>query len=191
MPLHERMRLERLQQVVRRGRRVAVLEVDDEPDRDEVLARLLVLHRVQPGAAELSVLGRDLQRPGLHERVDHAVQRLRYLPDLLDAELPHLRLAALGKVELFDRGAGEVAPAALREHGRLGLDVGAGLEVAERLTVLAAALVAGAHANDLAVLDDQLGRRGLGEDVGPSLLGLALLEAGERGDGDRPRCRGS
>ncbi len=116
--------------------------------------------------------------------MDHAVERLRHLPDLLDAELPDLRLASLAEVELPDRGAGEVPPAALGEHGGLGLDVGAGLEVAERLAVLAAALVAGAHADDAAVLHDQLRRGGLGEDVGAGLLGLALLEARERRDRD-------
>ncbi len=116
--------------------------------------------------------------------MDQAVERLGDLPDLLDAELPHLRLAALGEVELADRGAGQVTPATLGEHGRVRLDVGAGLEVAERLAVLAAALVAGAHADDLAVLDDQLGGGGLGEDVGAGLLGLLLLVAGERRDGD-------
>ena len=147
MLLDERVRLELLQQVVGRGRRVGVLEVDDEADRDEVLAGLLVLHRVDPGAADLPVLGGELQRPRA-DRVDHAVQRLGDLPDLLDPELPDLRLAALGEVELADRGAGEVAPAALGEHGRLRLDVGARLEVAQRLAVLAAALVARAHADD-------------------------------------------
>ena len=175
----ERVQLERLQQIVGRGRGVAVVEVDDEPDRDEVLA-LGVLHRVHPGAAELPVLGGDLQRPRLHERVDHAVERLGDLPDLLDAELPDLRLAALGEVELADRGAGEMAPAALGEDGGLGLDVGAGLEVAERLAVLAAALVAGAHADDATVLDDELRGGGLGEDVGAGLFGLLLLVARQR-----------
>ena len=167
-----------------RGRRVPVVEVDDESDRDQVIAGLLVLHRVEPGAAQLPVLGRDLERPRLHERVDHAVERLGDLPDLLDPELPHLRLAAVGELELLDRGAGQVAPAALGEHGGACLDVGPGLEVPQRLAVLAPALVAGAHADHLAVLDDQLGRRGLGEDVGAALLGLALLEAGQRRDGD-------
>ena len=60
----------------------------------------------------------------------------------------------------------------------LGLDVGAGLEVAQRLAVLAAALVARAHADDRAVLDDQLRRRGLGEDVGAGLLGLRAAGSG-------------
>lgn len=90
------MGLEGLQQVMRGGRRVAVVEVDDEPDRYEIVARLLVLHRVDPGAAELPVLGCDLQRPRLHESMNHAIERLLDLPHLLDTELPDLRLAVLG-----------------------------------------------------------------------------------------------
>ncbi len=182
MLLDERVHLERLQQVVSGGRRVLVVEIDDEPDRDQVVAGLLVLHRVDPGAAELAVLRRDLQRPRLHERVDHAVERLGDLPHLLHAELPDLGLAALGQVELLDRGAGQMAPAALGQHRGLRLDVGPGLEVAERLAVLAPALVAGAHAHHAAVLDDELGRGGLGEDVGAGVFGLFLLVAGHRGD---------
>ena len=85
----ERVQLELLEQVVRGGGRVGVLEVDDETDADEILARLLVLHRVQPRAADLPILGRDLQRPR-PDRVNQAVERLGDLPDLLDAELPRL-----------------------------------------------------------------------------------------------------
>ena len=59
-----------------------------------------------------------------------------------------------------------------------------GSKFAERLAVLAAALVARAHAHHASVLDDQLGRRGLGENVGPAVFGLALLKASERGDRD-------
>ena len=81
-------------------------------------------------------------------------------------------------------GARQVAPAALGQHGGLRRDVRARLEVAERLAVLAPALVARADAEHLAVLDDQLRGRGLGEDVGAAVLGLALLVAGQRGDRD-------
>ena len=106
------------------------------------------------------------------------------LPDLFDAELPDLRLAPLVELELAHGGVGEVAPAALGQHGRLGGDVGAGLEVAELLALFAAPLVAGAHADDGTVLDDQLRRRGLGQQVGARLLGLGLHVAAERGDRD-------
>src|SRR5207302_10001751 len=58
--------------------------------------------------------------------------------------------------------------------------VGAGLEVRQRLAVLAAALVARAHSDHATVFDDQLRRRGLREGVRAGLLGLALLVARER-----------
>src|SRR4029077_10303851 len=86
--------------------------------------------------------------------------------------------------ELADRRAREVPPAALREDRRAGLDVGARLEVRQRLAVLAAPPVARASADDTAVFDDQLRRRGLGEDVRAALFCLALLVARERGHRD-------
>ena len=46
----------------------------------------------------------------------------------------------------------------------LAVDVDAGLEVAERLALLAAPLVTGAHADDATVVDEELRRRGLGQD---------------------------
>ena len=76
------------------------------------------------------------------------------------------------------------------EHGRLRHQVGAGLEVAELLALAVAALVAGADALDDPVLDQQLVGRGLGEDVGAGLLGLARPGSGRAW---RPRscsCRG-
>ena len=72
---HHRVGLELLQEVVGRAGRVGVVEVEHEADRDQVLAGLLVDHRVDPGAADLVVLGGDLQRPA-GDRVDHPVERL-------------------------------------------------------------------------------------------------------------------
>ena len=109
---------------------------------------------------------------------------MRDLPDLLDPERPHLRLAAGGEIELADRGAGQMAPGALGQHGGLGGDVGARLEVAQRVAVLAAALVARADAAHGPVLDQQLRGRRLGEDVGAGLLGLLGQPARELGDRD-------
>ena len=160
-----------------REARVAVVEADDQAHRDLVLA-----HRVDERAAELAVLGREPQRPA--HRVDHAVERLLDLPDLLDAELPLLRVLG-AEVEVADRRAGQVALGALAEHGGLGDQVRAGLEVRQLLAVAAAALVARADADHAPVLDEQLGRRGLAEDVHARLLGLLgepAAELRDRGD---------
>ena len=153
---------------------VGVVEADDEADADLVLA-----HRVDEAAAELVVAGGFAQRPA--HRVDHPVERLLHLPDLFHPELPAHRVGAV-KVEVVVGGVAEVADGALGEHGRLGDDVGAGLEVAELFAVLAAAAVAGAHALDDAVLDQQLGRGGLGEDVDAGFLGFLGEEAAQFGD---------
>ena len=171
------MRLQLLEQVVDRERRIAVVEPDDEADRDHVLAQ-----RVDERAAELAEPLARAQRPA--HRVDHAVERLRDLPDLLHRELPHLRLLA-AEGEPVESDAGEVALRPLGEHRDLGDEVGAGLEVAELAALAAAALVAGAHAHDAAVRDEELLRRGLGEDHRAALfraLGEEAAELGERED---------
>ena len=87
---------------------------------------------------------------------------------------------------MVERGAGQVAGRALGEDGHLGDDVGAGLEVAELLALLAAALVAGADADDAAVLDEQLVGRGLGQDERAALLGLLGEVAAQLRDRDDP-----
>ena len=168
------MRLELLQGVVAGEGGVGGVEPDDQAERDLVLA-----HRVDEAAAELVPLGALAQRPA--HRVDDPVQRLLDLPDLLDADLPALRVRA-AQVEVVERGAGQMAERALGEHGGLGDHVGPGLEVGELLAVLAAALVAGADAADDAVLDQQLVRGGLAEDVDAGLLGLLGEEAAELRD---------
>ena len=178
---HERVELELLQHVVDREARVGVVEPGHEADRDAGRVALAV-HRVDPRAAELLVLRLRPQRPA--ERVDHAVERLVDLPDLLDAERPDLRVGA-GEAERLDRGAGQVAPAALGQHGRLRDDVRAGLEVRLLAALLVAALVAGAHADHRVALDEQLRADGLGEHVGARLLrpvGEPAVELRDRDD---------
>src|SRR4029079_18800568 len=67
----------------------------------------------------------------------------------------------------------------------LGEEAGAGLEVAELAALAVAALVAGAHAHHAAVRDEELLRRGLGEDHRSALfraLGEEAAELGERED---------
>ena len=96
----------------------------------------------------------------------------------------HRCSSSAAEVEVVHRGEGQVAERALGEHRRLRDHVGAGLEVRERLAVPAAALVAGAHAAHDPVLDQQLGRGGLGQDVDARLLGLLGEEAAELRDRD-------
>ena len=156
-----------------REARVAVVESHHEPHRDLVLA-----HRVDERAAELAVLRGELQRPA--HRVDHAVERLLDLPDLLHPELPLLRVLG-ADFEVADRRAREVAGGALGQHGGLRDQVRAGLEVRELLAVAAAALVPRAHAHHAAVLDQQVVARGLAEDVHARLLGLLGEPAAQLG----------
>src|SRR5579871_3711452 len=157
------MRLELLEQVVRRQRDVAVVQAHDHADGDQVRA-----HRVDERPAELAVAGGGAQRPA--HRVDDPVGRLRYPPHLLDAELPHLgRVPAEG--ELLQCHPAQVPLGAFGEHGDLGQDLGPRFEVAERLAARAAPLVAGADADDAAVAHEQLLGRGLREDHGAALLG--------------------
>ncbi len=124
-------------------------------------------------------LGLKSQGPG--HRVDHAVERPLDLPDLLHAQLPLLRILG-AEVEVTNRRAGEVTLGALGQHGCLGDQVGAGLEVRELLVLLAAALVARAHADHAAILDQQLGGGSLAEDVDAGLFGLVGQPASELGD---------
>jgi hypothetical protein len=77
-----------------------------------------------------------------------------------------------------------MAQRAFGDDRRLRHDVGTRLEVGERLAVAVAALVARAHTDDDAVLDEQLLRRGLGQDVDAGLLGLVGEEAPQLRDGD-------
>ncbi len=156
---------------------VAVVEPDDHPQRDHVVA-----HRVDERAAELAVLASTAERPA--HRVDHPVERLRDLPHLLDPERPDLRVLA-GKAEPVHRDTGQVSLRPLGEDRDLGGHVGARLEVRQRLAVAPSSLVAGAHADRPGALHEQLLRGGLREDVGAA--GLRLLahpprELGQRRD---------
>src|SRR5205807_10198770 len=99
------MRLELLDDVVDRESGVAVVQAGDESERNPVLA-----HRVDEAAAELAVLRAEAKRPA--HGVDHPVERLGDLPDLLHAELPLRRIFAR-QAEVADRRAGQMATGAL------------------------------------------------------------------------------
>ena len=150
---------------------VAVVEADDHPERDH-----LVAERIDEGAAELAVARLVPKRPA--HRVDHPVERPRHLPDLLDPERPDLRVLA-DEPEALDRRTGEMALRSLAEHGDPRDDVRARLEVGELLARAAAAAVSGAHAAYTAVLDEQPHRGRLGQDRGAARLRLLAQPAPE------------
>jgi hypothetical protein len=168
---HERMRLELLEHVVHRELDVAVVEPDDHPEGDHVLA-----HGVDEGAAELAVLRPGPQRPA--HRVDHAVEGLGDLPDLLHAERPHLRVVALER-EPVERDPRQVTLGPLGQHGHLRLHLVAGHEVRELLPVAPAPLVAGLDAAHSAVADEQLVPGRLRQDHRAGFLRLAGEPAAE------------
>ena len=88
-------------------------------------------------------------------------------------------------VEVVIGGVGEVADRTLGEDGRLSDDVRAGLEVAQLFALLPATAIAGTDPLDYAILDQQLGCGGLGEDVDAGFLGFVGEEATQlrdRGD---------
>ena len=99
-----------------------------------------VAHRVDEGAAELAVLGALAQRPA--HRVDDVLERLRHLPDLLDAERPDLRLRALEPEARRSRRRSGVPACPPPGRSTFATMSEPGSKVAERLALPAAALVA-------------------------------------------------
>jgi hypothetical protein len=149
---------------VHREAGVAIVEPGNQPERDPVLT-----HRIDERAAELAVLRGEAQRPA--RRVDHAVERLLDLPHLLHAELPLLRV--LGPhVEVADGRPCQVALRSLGQHGRLGDQIRARLEVGQLATVAVAPLVARPDAHHTAVLHEELGGGGLAQHIDAGLLRL-------------------
>ena len=100
------------------------------------------------------------------------------LPDLLHAERPDLWVLAR-EPEPLERDAGEVALRSLGEHRDLRDQIRTGLEVSERLTVAAAALVTGPNSACPAVRDEQLLRSCLRQQHRARLLGLLGEPAAE------------
>ena len=147
------MRLQLLQHVVDRELDVAIVQADDHSEREHVLA-----HRVDERAAELAILRAGPQRPP--HGVDHAIERAFDLPDFFHAERPDLRVLT-GETEAVERDARQVSLRAFGEDRDLRDQIRARLEVAERLTVAAAAPVAAPDAARPAVRDEELLRRRL------------------------------
>jgi hypothetical protein len=140
------VRLQLLEEFVDGDLDIAVVEPDDHPERDRVLA-----HRVDEGAAELAVPAPAAQGPA--HRVDDAVEWAGDLPDLLHAERPDLWILA-GEPEAVERDAGQVTLRPFGEDGHPRRHVGAGLEVRERLAVAPTALVSCADPDRPRALDE-------------------------------------
>ncbi len=171
----ERVQLEALERGVRIEQRVAVVEADDEAERDAALG-----HRVDEAATEL------LGAQRVAERVDDRARRQpagRHVPQLLEPDRILRRLAAerQGAQQLL----GEVAADAVGEDRHLGADVGPGLHRAARCAVLADAAIAGADAGHARALEQHLLAGEPHEQIDPGgldLPGQPLDELAERDD---------
>ena len=170
-PADLRMGLQLLEEIVDGEGRVAVIEPDHHPERDQ-----LVPHRVDERAAELPVAAHRPERPA--HRVHDPVERLGHAPDLFDRELPRLWVLAR-EAEPVERRAGQVPLRSLGEHGHARDEVGAGLEVRQLLAATTPALVPGPNALDASVRDEQLRGARLRQDHRACLLRLVGEEAPE------------
>ena len=175
---HARVRLQLLEQVVRRQLGVAVVEPDDEPDRDHVVA-----HRVDERAAELAELAAAAERPA--HRVDDAARAAARTRQT--SFTPSAQTCGCSPCRPKWSSATPVRWPCVPSHSTVTRATTSepGLEVRQLLPVPAAALVAGAHADHAAAGDEQLDRGRLREDRGAALLGALgqpAAELRERGD---------
>ena len=108
----------------------------------------------------------------------------RQLPDLLDADGVDLRVLPLPEVERLGELLDQRAARPFAEDHHLGADVDARLVVRLLLAGAGDALVAGAHADHAAVLDQGLGGGELEEDVDPGGLDLRGHPLEELAEGD-------
>ena len=171
----QRVGLEALEFVERRQRRVLVVEMDDEADRDQPIV-VMVFERAARGAAAERPAEAVLHQPGLE-------LRRRDPPDLLQADRVFLRLAPIGEPEAGDRLLAERAARAFGEQDVFAAQLHAAGEARLRLAVAADAHVAGRDADDFAVGAIEEFRRGeAGIDLDPERLGAAAHPARHRAE---------
>src|SRR5690242_16008430 len=94
----QRMRLKALKFVERRQIRIAIIQMDDKADRDQIVAEV-----IDERAAASAVIERPAQRV-LHQSA--AVFVGRNLPELLEADAEFLRLAIGSQPEALDQRLG-------------------------------------------------------------------------------------
>ncbi len=169
------MGLEALELVERRQRRILVVEMDDEADRDQPVV-VMVEERAAGGAAAERPAETVLHQPGLElRRLD--------LPDLLQADAVFLRLAPVVELEAGDRLLGERAARAFGDQHVFAAQLHAAGEARLRLAVAADSHVAGRDADDFAVVAvKKFGRGEAGIDFDPERLGAAAHPARHRAE---------
>ena len=183
---HERVRLQLLEQVVHRELGVAVVEPDDHPDRDHVVA-----HRVDERAAELAVLRarRAAASPscGSRGRAACATFQTSFTPSA------HTCGFSPCEPEAVERDAGQVALRPLgRGRSRARARRSRARSSASSSPFAPAAAVAGAHAAHAAVARRAASSPTVsGRIVAPRLLGLARRASGRAATATRRSCRGS
>src|SRR5262249_42442359 len=104
---NRRMQLEALEFVVRREMRIAIVQMNDEPDRDEDFAEVI---------DERAAAGAAFQRPSL--RMDDSAALVlagRDFPQLLDADAVLLRIDAVAQREARHQRFGQRTATAFRE----------------------------------------------------------------------------
>jgi hypothetical protein len=159
------MSLDALELVEGGQRRVLVVEMHHEADRDQVVVEV-----VQPGAAA----GVVFQRPA-HRVLDEPGLMLLgpHLPQLLQSDAVFLVIAALIQPETVDHLLGEVAPRAFGEHRVPGPKLHAPRKTLLGGPVLGDAHVARGDADDaVLVVEQDFGGREPGIDLGAERLRL-------------------
>ena len=124
---------------MRIGRRIGIVEPGHQTDVDDVS-----VHAVDPAAAIGIVRQRRTHRV---DDVARPEASGRNLPQLLDADGVHLRIAVTIEPQLFDRRLGQRAARAFAQHDDFRHEIGPGLVVRLVVAVVIDTFVADAHAD--------------------------------------------
>ncbi len=165
-PGDARMLLPAHEESVRIETRVALVEADDEADR-ELVGRDAVDER-----AAVALEPERMPRGVEHLAEGFAAARFRDLPELLDAGAVALRIAALLQAERADELLRQVPARALPEDGHVREDPHARLKRCFARAVLADPAVARLDAANARTLEDRRCTGEAGVDLDPELLGL-------------------
>src|SRR5215467_6434878 len=144
---------------------VLIVEMDDEPDRDQVAAVVI---------EERSTAGAVLERPS--QRMLHEPRRVRlrsHLPQLLKTDAVLLGLSALFQSELGNELLGKRSARALADERVFAAQRHAAGEAVGRRTILADPHITGGDAgHDAPLIVDDLGGGEAGKDLNAQLARL-------------------